>query len=114
MLVGGEKFWMSGTGVGGGRGDGDRRVDIESYRGKADFLAAGLVAKLEGNFLGAERGLGLRGERHAENNFVLVHVERSFGEGEGVEFTLRVGDFAGGFGTDRKADSALSWSWGVG
>ena len=98
---------MGGAGCGGVRGDGDGRVDIESYWGKADFLAAGLIAKLEGNFLGAERGVRLRGERHAENNFILVDIERSLGESEGVEFTLRVGDFAGGFETGWKVDAEI-------
>jgi len=74
MLVGGEKFRMGGAGIGGVCGDGDRGVDIESHGREADFVAAGLIAKLEGNFLRAERGVGLRGERDAKNHFVFVNV----------------------------------------
>ncbi len=88
--------WVGTCGAGR---DGDRSIDIEGDGREADFVAAGLVAQLEGDVLGAERGVGLRGERHAENDFVLIHLERSLGEGEGAEFTLGVGDFAGGFET---------------
>jgi len=99
MLLGGEKLWMRWAGTGGACRDGDRGIDIEGDGRETDFVAAGLVAQLERYVLGAERGVGLHGERHAENDFVLVHVERSLGEGEGAEFTLGVGDFAGGLET---------------
>src|ERR1700730_12031876 len=107
MLVGGEKFCVSGAGIGGGGRDCDRCVDIESHRWEADFLPASLVTELEGNLLGAEGSVGLRGERDADNNFILVDVQRSFGEREGVEFTLRVGDFAGRFETGRKIGAEI-------
>ena len=74
MLVGGKKFRMGGAGIGGVCGDGDRSVDVESDGREADFVAAGLIAQLEGNFLGAEWRVGLGGERYAKNDFVLVHV----------------------------------------
>ncbi len=57
--------------------------------------------------LDAERGVGLRGERDAENDFVLVHVERSFGEGKSFEFAWWVGDFAGGFETAGKSGAEV-------
>jgi hypothetical protein len=107
MLLSGEKFWMGGAGTGGVYGDGDRGVDIESDRREADFVAAGLIAELEGNVLGAERGVGLRCERYAEDDFILVDVERSFCEGERVKFAWRVGNFAGGFETSRKTGAEI-------
>jgi hypothetical protein len=107
MLLGGEKFWVSWAGTGGVYGDGDRGVDIESNGREADFVAAGLVAQLEGNVLGAERGIGLRGERYAEDDFILVDVKRSFCEGERVKFAWRVGNLAGGFETGWKAGAEI-------
>ncbi len=49
--------------------------------------------------LRAEGSIGLGGERNAQDDFILVHVERSLGKGEGAEFAFGVGDFAGGFET---------------
>jgi len=97
MLLGGKKLRMRWAGSGGVCRDSDRGVDIEGDGREADFVAAGLVAQLERDVLYAERGIGLRGERHAEHDFVLVDVERSLGEGEGAEFALGVSDFANGF-----------------
>src|ERR1700686_137511 len=96
MLVGGEKFRMSRAGIGGGGGDGDLGVDVEGDGRKADFLATGLVTELQGNFLRAEGGVGLCGERDAKDDCLLVDVQGSFGEGEGVKLALGIGDFAGG------------------
>jgi hypothetical protein len=107
MLVGGEKFWVGGAGIGGGSGDRDWGVDIERDGREADLLAAGLVAKLEGNFLRAERGVGLRSERYAQDDFVFVNVQRSFGEGEGVELALRIRDFAGRLEASGEVDSEI-------
>jgi hypothetical protein len=107
MLLGGEKFCVSWAGTGGVYGDSDRGVDIESNGREADFVAAGLIAQLEGNVLGAERGVGLRGERYAEDDFILVDVERSFGESESVKFAWRVGNLAGGFETGREVGTEI-------
>jgi hypothetical protein len=46
MLMGGEKFRMGGSGIGGVCGYGDRGVDVEGDWREADFVAAGLVAEL--------------------------------------------------------------------
>jgi len=51
MLVGGEKFRVSGVRIGGLCSDGNGNVDIEGDGRETDFVAAGLVAKLEGNVL---------------------------------------------------------------
>src|SRR6202008_1946493 len=75
MLVGGEKFRMGGAGRGGGCGDGEGGFDVESYRWQTDFVAAGLVAELERNFLRSEWCVGLGSERHAKDDFVFVHVQ---------------------------------------
>ena len=107
MLVGGEKFRMSGAGIGGGGGDGDWGVDIKGDGGEADFLAAGLVTELQRNFLGAERGVGFRDEWHAEDDCVLVDVQRNLGEGEGVKLALGIGDFAGGLEAGGKIDPKI-------
>src|SRR6266849_7831351 len=107
MLLGGEKLWMRRAGIGGACCDGDRGINIESDRRQADFVVAGLVAQLEGDVLCTERSVGLRGERHAENDFILVHVERILGEGEGAEFTVGVGDFASEFETGREIGAEI-------
>src|SRR5258707_7308853 len=113
MLLGREKFWVRGTGIGGACSDGDRGIDIESDGREADFVVAGLVAQLERNMLRAEGSIGLGGERNAQDDFILVHVERSLGEGEGAEFAFGVGDFAGGFetggglGAENRGDEAV-------
>src|SRR6266446_5423745 len=99
MLLGGEKLWMHRVGVSGACRDGDRDIDMEGDGREADFVAEGLVAQLERDVLRAEGSIGLRGERHAQNDFILVDVERSLGKGEGAEFAFGVGDFAGGFET---------------
>src|SRR3982074_1736040 len=95
MLVSGEKFRMGRAGIGGVCGDGDWGVNVESYGRETNFVAAGLVTELEGNFLSAERGVRLRGEGQAKDYFVFVHVQRSFGKAERVELAFGVRDFAG-------------------
>jgi hypothetical protein len=74
MLVGGEKFWMGGVGIGAGGGDREWSVDVEGDRGEADLVVAGLVVEFQGDVLGAEGSVGLSGEREAEDDFILVHV----------------------------------------
>jgi hypothetical protein len=108
MLLGGKKFWVGRARIGGCGGDGDGRVDVECNGWEADFIAAGLVAQFQGNFLGTEWGVGLRGERYAENDSILVHVERSLGKGECVELAFGVGDFAGGLETGREVGAEIS------
>src|SRR6266404_8581808 len=114
MLLGREKFWVRGTGIGDACSDGDRGIDIESDGREADFVVAGLVAQLERNMLRAEGSIGLGGERNAQDDFVLVDVERSLGKGEGAEFTLGVGDFAGGFETGGKIGAEVGGNEVVG
>jgi hypothetical protein len=53
MLLGGEELRMGWAGSGGAGRDGDRGIDIEGGGREADFVAAGLVAQLEGDVLGA-------------------------------------------------------------
>ena len=110
MLLGGKKFWVGRARIGGCGGDGDGRVDVECNGWEADFIAAGLVAQFQGNFLGTEWGVRLRGERYAENDSVLVHVERSLGKGECVELAFGIGDFASGFEADGKVEVEISWN----
>lgn len=86
---------MRRAGSGGACCDSDRGIDVESYRREADFVAARLVAQFERDVLCAQRGVGLRGERQAEDDLVRVDVKWSFGEGEGAKFALGVGDLAG-------------------
>ena len=50
---------VSGFGGGGRGSDVEGCVESDGDRGKTKFAAAGLVAELEGNFLGAERGVGV-------------------------------------------------------
>src|SRR5260370_40737414 len=100
MLLGREKLWVSGTGIGGACSDGDRGIDIESDGREADFVVAGLVAQLERNMLRAEGGIGLGGKRKAKDELILVHLERGIDKGEGAELAFGVGAFAGGFGTE--------------
>lgn len=104
MLVSGEKFWMGGAGI---SGDGNLSVDVEGYWREADFIVAGLVVELQRDVLGPKGGVGLHGEGDAKNYFVGVDIEGSLGEGEGFEFALGVGDFAGGFETGGKSGAEV-------
>ena len=76
-------------------GDVEGGVERQGNGREANFGAASLVAELERNVLGTERGGGERGEREPENHGVLVNIERLFRKGEGVEFSFGIRNFAG-------------------
>src|SRR6202011_2704520 len=85
---------MRGSGGGSGGGDGHDGVHILRHRRQTDFGVAGLIAELQGNVLGSERGVGKSGDVHAENDSALINVEGRFREGEGVQLAFRIGHFA--------------------
>ncbi len=93
---------MRGAGIGRSAGDGDRRVDVECDRRQADLVAAGLVTQLQRDVLEAQRSISERCERKAENNFVLINVQRRFREREGMQFPFGVRNIARGFEPGRK------------
>src|SRR5260370_39852176 len=111
MLLGREKLWVRGTGIGGACSDGDRGIEIESDGREADFVVAGLVGQLERNMLRAEGSIGLGGERKAQDDFILVHIERSLCKGEGAEVAFGGGDLAGGFESGGEVGGADRWEW---
>src|SRR5262249_2924395 len=81
-------------------------------RWQTKLLVAGLVAKLEWDFLFAQRSRGKNLERHLQNDGVLINVERIFREDERFEFALGIGDFAGreargDFGLEVSGDEVL-------
>ena len=104
---------MDGFGGGGSCYYVEGRVDFFGYRGEADFGAAGLVAELHRDVLGAERGGDEDGERQEEGDAAGVDVELFiFGEGEGLERTFGIGDGAkleagGDFGAEVGGDQVL-------
>jgi hypothetical protein len=107
MLVGGEKFRMSWTRVGGFGGDGDGGIDIEGDRREANFVAASLVAELERDVLGAERSIGSDDERDAEDDLVLIYIERRFRERESFQLAMRIEDFTSGFETGGQVEAKI-------
>ena len=107
MLVDGEKFRMGGMGIGGICGNGELGVDVEGNRREADLVATGLVAEFEGDVLRAERSVGLGGEWDAEDDLVLVDIERRFRESKRFELTLGIGDFPGGFEAGGKIEAEV-------
>ena len=114
MLLGGEKFRMRGAGICRSAGDGDRRVDVECDRRQADLVAAGLVAQLQRDVLEAQRSISERCERKAENNFVLINVQRSFREREGMQFSFGVRNIARGFEPGREIGAEIGGNKVVG
>ena len=95
MLWGGEKFRMDRTRVGGVIDDGEGGVDIKSDRREANFLVARLIAQLQRDVLGPEGCVREGRDTQAKNDFVLVNIERRFGEGESVQLAFGVGNLAG-------------------
>jgi len=113
MLLGREDLRVGGFGGGGIGNDVEGGFDLLGYRGEADFGAAGLVAEFHEDVLGAERGCRENGKRLENGDVAGVDVEFFvFGEGEGLEGALGIGDGAefetgGDFGAQVGGDQVV-------
>ena len=88
---GAEDRKVGGKGFGAGEGDFEFGDKGDLNRRKASFVVAGLVAKDEGDFLGAERSVGIGGEAKANGELAFVHGELDRRELEFAEDARRVG-----------------------
>ena len=94
MLARGKKLRVGRARICGIGVHGKGGVDVECDGRQTEFLVAGLVAQLQRNVLWAERSVGSSSDGQAQDDFVLINVQRRFAEGEGVEFAFRIGNFA--------------------